>query len=76
MLPIFQEYMTKEINKEKFMARNPDQIGIVGGVVFYEHPAYGDESPLIAIYEEKAYLTTQYELDDFISTLNYELATA
>lgn len=32
-----------------FLSRNPTLIGIVAGIRFYEHPTYGDESPLVAI---------------------------
>ena len=33
----------------KFLSRNPTLIGVVGHVRFYEHPAYGDEHPLVQI---------------------------
>lgn len=32
-----------------FLAKKPTLIGCVAGHRFYEHPTYGDESPLIMI---------------------------
>lgn len=40
--------ITRKLNKEKTMARNPEHLGTVAGIKFYEHPIYGDESPIIA----------------------------
>ena len=38
----------KRYNPEKFFNRNPTLLGSVSGIHFYEHPVYGDESPLVA----------------------------
>jgi hypothetical protein len=35
-----------------FLAKGPYYIGIVAGHTFYEHPTYGDESPLVMITPE------------------------
>lgn len=32
-----------------FLAKSPEHIGSVAGYDFYEHPTYGDESPLMMI---------------------------
>lgn len=48
-ISITDDIFSKEINLEKFMARQPELVGIVVGIKFYEHPLYGDEVALIAI---------------------------
>ena len=55
-------YTTREWNKDKFMRRNPELIGTVAGIQFYEHPIMGDECPLVAIQGEHCGLTEFYEL--------------
>lgn len=47
-----------------FLARKPTLIGIVAGVHFYEHPAYGDEAPLVAIAGGKLRRTDCWELPE------------
>jgi hypothetical protein len=48
-----------------FLARKPTLIGIVAGNYFYEHPTYGDESPLVMISSEgNVRLSDHYELPD------------
>jgi hypothetical protein len=32
-----------------FLAKGPYYIGTVAGHTFYEHPTYGDESPLVMV---------------------------
>ncbi len=40
---------------------NPVLIGVLLGVKYYEHPLFGDESPLITIdYENKTYHITDF----------------
>ena len=43
--------MTKNLSDKAkaFLAKGPYYIGIVAGHTFYEHPTYGDESPLVVI---------------------------
>ena len=36
-------------NAREFLEKNPTHIATVLGVDLYEHPEYGDESPLVAI---------------------------
>jgi hypothetical protein len=51
-----------------FLAQNPTFIGRVNGVDLYEHPARGDESPLVAITSTgRVRLTDCWELPDALS---------
>ena len=62
----------RKLNKEKVMARNPELIGVVAGIRFYEHPAYGDESPLIADTGTEFGLTDFWELPDIADLYDIE----
>lgn len=49
--------------KAKRLVTEATYIGAVDGVPFYEHPVYGDESPLLYInHEGKVKLSDHYEL--------------
>lgn len=52
----------KRYKKSTIMKDNPVLIGVVSGIRFYEHPIFGDESPLIAIVGDKCGLTDFWEL--------------
>lgn len=54
--------IVKPYNREKVMADNPTLVGVVGGIKFYEHPKFGDESPLIADTGDQFGLTDFWEL--------------
>lgn len=54
--------ITKPYSREKVMADNPTLSGVVGEVKFYEHPKFGDESPLIADTGDQFGLTDHWEL--------------
>lgn len=41
--------MELSVLAKSFLAKQPTLIGVVAGISFYEHPFYGDESPLICI---------------------------
>jgi len=45
---------------KKFLEMNPTYISTVVGIKFYEHPVYGDESPLIAITQCGKKKTTDF----------------
>ena len=48
-----------------FLAKKPTLIGRVAGHAFYEHPTYGDESPLIMITPDgKVKKSDHWELPD------------
>jgi len=55
-------YITRKVSKEKLMNQNPTLIGRVEGIEFFEHPALGDESPLIAVTKDYCGVTEFYEL--------------
>ena len=57
-------YLSKQINKAKFMAHNPTLIGNVAGYRFYEHPTEGDESPMIVIGHGLCGLSDYWDLPD------------
>ena len=44
--------MTLSDKAKAFLAKNPERIGAIAGHTFYEHPIYGDESPLMVITPE------------------------
>lgn len=39
-------------------------IGTVEGVMFYEHPVYGDEAGMLAIYRNKMVATDWFDLPE------------
>jgi len=41
--------LSADINRDKFFSYNPELIGTVAGVRFYECPWHGDEAPLVAV---------------------------
>ena len=45
----------------KLLSLNPTRIATVMGIKFYEHPTYGDESPLLAIVNGKVKRTDFWE---------------
>lgn len=58
----------------KFLALNPTLIGTVLGVQFFEHPTYGDESPLLAMNKSGLLVDTgYYELPSFHEVADLEL---
>jgi hypothetical protein len=65
------EMIKKNYNKQNFIDKKPILIGIVRGVKFYEHPIFGDESPLVAIMGDKCGLTDFWEIPT-IEELNIE----
>jgi hypothetical protein len=62
------------MNYEKLMATEPFKYGEISNnlnqlIEFYEHPYYGQDSPVIAVCHELklAEQTTFYELDDMVA---------
>ena len=54
----------------KTVGSAPTYIGSAGGRKFYEHPIYGDESPMIERVGEGQYIsTTFWELEDAAAAL-------
>lgn len=60
---------TYKINGKDFIAKF-DPTRIAGNVhgVWYEHPIFGDESPLVLIANNVVYLTSSYEVlgDEYV----------
>lgn len=59
---------------KRFLSQQPELMGIVLGYRFYEHPVYGDESPLIVITPEgKKKLSGFYDyvpdMDELLSAI-------
>lgn len=54
-----------------FIAKNPTLICTVHGVDLYEHPSFGDESPLYAITKDGRLKRTEYwETPDAMESLD------
>jgi len=65
--------LTRELPRDKVMARNPTLIGVIMGVRFYECAIHGDEAPLIAVTDTQCGYTDYYDMpntDEFISDYN------
>lgn len=59
---------------EAFMSRKPTFIGRVNGIDLYEHPVYGDESPLVAMTAEGLVKrTSNWELPDAMDGVDFEV---
>ena len=56
------EWLTKRYNIQKFMASDPYLMEEVGEHCFYEHPIYGDESPLVVVVGDVCGLTTFWDV--------------
>lgn len=53
-------------DKAKRIAKEATLMGNVAGVPFYEHPVYGDESPLLYITKDgRVKLSDHYELPTY-----------
>jgi len=62
------------ISKSDFLAFNPYKLASYGGFDVYEHPKYGDESPVILVTPSGAViLTCFYDLGDFDLDLCVEI---
>jgi len=62
------------ISKSEFLALNPYKLASYGGFDVYEHPKYGDESPVILVTPNGAViLTFFYDLGDFNLDLCVEI---
>ncbi|EHA1078713.1 hypothetical protein FG297_22540 [Vibrio alginolyticus] len=60
--PIHKIFAQKILNKKDFLASNPNHVGTVANIRFYECPVRGDESPLIAIKGEHCVLTSDFDM--------------
>lgn len=60
--PIHKIFAQKILNKKDFLASNPNYVGTVADIRFYECPVHGDESPLIAIKGEHCVLTSDFDM--------------
>lgn len=49
----------------KFMAKNPRKVGKVFDVTFYEHPVYGEDVGLVAVWNCSVFQTDFFDLPDF-----------
>ena len=56
------------MTREQFLSKKPFFLASISGVALYEHPVYGDESPVIAVTKcGKVIETDFYETDDIDS---------
>lgn len=58
-------------NAKKFLAQAPTLIGQIAGCKFYEHPVYGDESPMVAIFNGKKWTSPFYDLPSLGETIDW-----
>lgn len=54
----------KEIDYDRFMARRPNKITTLQGVIFYEHPIFGEDEESVAVLDGVAILSGFYGLPD------------
>ena len=52
------------MNVEQFLALNPTLVATCRGVPFYEDPNFGDERPLLAIFNNRIVRTDAWDCDD------------
>lgn len=57
-------------NTAKIEAANPEHIGTVAGIRFFEHPFYGDEAPLIIKQHGEWRITDFYEVPDLLELVD------
>ena len=63
-------FITKEINKDKLLNWNLEKIGKVNGAYFYEDPIWGDECPMLMITREgMAGRTDFWEMSDVYNAI-------
>jgi len=67
---LFEQFIEKEVNKDKFFKLSPTLLGVCAGAKLYECPINGDEAPVVLVMDGKAYRTNQYEVDDFADYIN------
>lgn len=54
----------KRIKDQTIGNQRPTHLGTVNGVRYFEHPRYGDESPLLANLDGVWYITDFWEVPD------------
>jgi len=66
--------VAKKYNRDRFFADNPTHLATVSHVKFYEHPALGDETFVVADTGTVVGLTSEWEVPSFDDMYSYYTA--